>query len=176
MNSVQGKIIGNIVNDAGQGIAGVVVAIAGLKLTATTGSDGRFVFEGVAAGHYVVAASPDSFPTGYDLSSLSTMPADVTNAVPKPLALSVRALRSVSGTVTMFDPRRSKLAPAIGVEVSIPQLDIVSKTDGNGVYALRNLPAGTYTVQVGRGTSLQRRAVSLPSDPTILTGVDFRVR
>jgi SdrD B-like domain len=175
VNSLQGKVIGNIVNDAGQGIAGVVVAIAGLKQGATTGSDGRFVFEGVGPGHYVVAASPDSFPTGYDLSSVSTVPVDVTNGPPKPLTLSVRALRSVSGTVTMFDPRRSKLAPAAGIEVSIPQLDIVSKTDGNGVYALRNLPAGTYTIQVGRGTSVQRRAISLPSDPTILTGIDFRV-
>ncbi|MGB8796585.1 MAG: carboxypeptidase regulatory-like domain-containing protein, partial [Candidatus Aquilonibacter sp.] len=96
--------------------------------------------------------------------------------VPKPLNLSVRALRSVSGTVTMFDPRRAKLAPAAGIEVSIPQLDIVSKTDSNGVYALRNLPPGTYTIVVGRGTSVQRRAIALPPDPTILTGIDFRVR
>jgi hypothetical protein len=175
VNSLQGKIIGNIVNDAGQGISGVIVTTTGLKQTATTGSDGRFVFEGVGPGHYTVAASPDSFPTGYDLSNLSTMPANVTTGVPMPLTLTVRALRSVSGTVTMFDPRRSKLAPAAGIEVSIPQLDIVSKTDGNGVYALRNLPAGTYTIQVGRGTSVQRREISLPSDPTTLTGIDFRV-
>lgn len=176
VNFVQGKIFGNIVNDAGQGIAGVVVAIAGLKQRATTGSDGRFVFEGVAPGHYIVTASADSFPTGYDLSSLSTVPADVTSGAPKPLSLSVRALRSVSGTVTMFDARRSKLTPAAGVEVSIPQLGIVSKTDDNGVYALRNLPAGAYSIQVGRGTSVQRRAISLPPDPTTLTGIDFRVR
>ncbi|MGC2243456.1 MAG: carboxypeptidase regulatory-like domain-containing protein [Candidatus Aquilonibacter sp.] len=176
VNSLQGKIIGNIVNDAGQGVGGVIVAIAGSKQSTTTGSDGRFVFEGIAPGHYVVSASPDSFPTGYDLSNLSTMPADVTNGVPKPLNLSVRALRSVSGTVTMFDPRRAKLAPAAGIEVSIPQLDIVSKTDSNGVYALRNLPPGTYTIVVGRGTSVQRRAIALPPDPTILTGIDFRVR
>ncbi len=175
VNSVQGKIIGNIVNDAGQGIGGVVVAIQGIKQTATTGSDGRFVFEGVGPGHYTVVASPDSFPTGYDLSSLSTVAANVTNGAPVPLTLTVRALRSVSGTITMFDPRRSKLVPAAGIEVSIPQLDIVSKTDGNGVYALRNLPAGTYTIQVGGGRSAQHRAISLPSDPTILTGVDFRV-
>jgi len=133
------------------------------------------VFEGIGPGHYVVAASPDSFPTGYDLSSLSTMPVNVTTGAPLPLTLSVRALRSVSGTITMFDPRRAKLAPAAGIEVSIPQLDIVSKTDTNGVYALRNLPAGTYTIQVGRGTSVQHRTISLPSDPTILTGIDFRV-
>jgi hypothetical protein len=175
VNFIQGKIVGNIVNDAGQGIGGVVVGIQGLKQTTTTGSDGRFVFEGVGPGHYIVAASPDSFPTGYDLSSLSTVPADVTTGAPKPLTLSVRALRSVSGTVTMFDPRRSKLAPAAGIAVSIPQLGIVSKTDGNGVYALRNLPAGTYTIQVGRGTSVQHRAISLPSDPTTMTGIDFRV-
>ncbi len=175
VNSVQGKIIGDIVNDAGQGIGGVVLAIQGSKLSATTGSDGEFAFEGVGPGHYTVAASPDSFPTGYDLSSLSTMTTDVTTGVPKPLTLSVRALRSVSGTVTMFDPRHSKLAPAAGIEVSIPQLNIVSKTDGNGVYALRNLPAGSYTVQVGHGSSAQRRAISLPSDPTTLTAVDFRV-
>jgi hypothetical protein len=91
------------------------------------------------------------------------------------LNLTVRALRSISGTITMFDPRRSKLAPAAGVTVTIPQLGIASKTDGNGVYALRNLPAGTYTIRVGSGTSALHRAISLPPDPTTMTGVDFRV-
>jgi hypothetical protein len=175
VNFVQGKIFGNLVNDAGQGIGGVIVAIVGLKKNVTTGSDGEFVFEGVGPGHYVVSASADSLPTGYDLSSLSTVPADVTNGAPKALNLTVRALRSVSGTITAFDPRHSKLAPADGVAVTIPQLGIVSKTDANGVYALRNLPAGTYTIQVGSGTSAQHRAITLPPDPTTMTGVDFRV-
>jgi hypothetical protein len=175
VNFVQGKIFGNIVNDAGQGIGGVVIRVQGLNRTATSGSDGRFAFEGVAQGHYIVTASTDSFPTGYDLSSLSPAPIDVSTGAPKSLDLSVRALRSVSGTITIFDARRSSLTPAAGIVVSIPQLSIVSKTDVNGVYTLRNLPAGTYTIQAGNGTSAQRREISVPADPTTMTGVDFRV-
>lgn len=172
---VEGKLFGNIVNDAGQGISGVVVQIRGLNRSATSGSDGRFEFEGVAQGHYTVAASADSFPTGYDLSSLSPVDVDINANAPQPLHLTVRALRSVAGTVTSFDARRSKLVPAPGITVSIPQLGVVAKTDGNGVYLLRNLPAGTYTLEAGSGASVQRREITLPPDPTTMIGIDFRV-
>jgi hypothetical protein len=175
VNFVRGQIFGYVTNDAGAGIAGVAVRVQGLDRGATTGSDGRFVIAGVPQGHYRVAATPDSFPAGYDLASLAPAAIDVTANAPWPVNLSARALRSVSGTVTVFDPARRGLAPAPYVTISIPQLGKTARTDAAGEYALRDLPAGTFAVEVDGGTAVERRAVTLPADPTALTGVDFRI-
>ncbi len=176
VNYVSGKIFGYVTNDAGAGIAGVVVLLEGTNQTATTEADGRFVLEGVPQGHYKVEASAESLPTGYDLSNFTPVGVDVSASAPWPVAISARALRSVSGSVMKFDPKRQRLIPAAGIEVSIPQLKLKVTTDENGAYALRDLPAGSYVVQVDGGTANERRTVTLPSDPTTLTGIDFRVR
>jgi hypothetical protein len=175
VNFVQGQIFGSITNDAGEGIAGIVVQVPGLQRSVTSGSDGRFVIAGVPPGHYQVTASLDSFPTGYDLSTFAPASIDVTANAPRSVDLSTRALRSISGTVTVFDRIKRGLSPAQYIEVSIPQLNLVATTDETGAYTLRDLPAGTYQVQVDGGTPDERRAVTVPTDPTTLTGIDFRV-
>jgi hypothetical protein len=175
VNYVSGKVFGYVTNDAGAGIGGVVVQMEGSTKTATTEEDGRFVFDGVPQGPHVVAASADSFPTGYDLSKFSPVNVMVDANAPWPIAISARALRSVSGTVMTFDPKKEALVPASGVEVSIGRLGLTEKTDEQGAYAFRDLPAGTFTVQVDGGNADERRNVVLPAEPTTLTGIDFRV-
>jgi hypothetical protein len=172
---VQGKILGYVTNDAGQGLGGIVVQIQGLNKRITTEDDGRFVVSGVASGHYTVTASPDSFPPGYDLSTIATVGVDVTTSAAWPVTVTAHALRSVSGTVTDFDPIHGTLSVSAGIDVSIPALGISSTTDSNGVYTLRNLPPGTYTIQVDGGSSSERQSITVPTDPVTLTGIDFRI-
>jgi Carboxypeptidase regulatory-like domain len=175
VNYVSGKIFGYVTNDAGAGVAGVVLLVQGLSQTATTGADGRFVLDGVPQGHYKVEASADSLPTGYDLSNVTPINVDVTANAPWPVAISARALRSVSGTVMRLDAKTAHLVPVAGIDVSIPRLKLTVTTDENGAYALRDLPAGTFDVQVDGGNAGERRSVTLPPDPTSLIGIDFRV-
>jgi hypothetical protein len=175
VNYVRGKVFGYVTNDAGEGIGGVVVQIAGINKTATSEADGRFVVDGVPPGRYVVTAAPDSFPSGYDLSNFTPATVNVNDNAPWPVAIQARALRSVSGTVTLFDPKKQALRPAAGMEVSIPHLGLTVKTDANGAYAIRDLPAGTFSIQVDGGSAEERRNVTLPADPTTLAGIDFRV-
>lgn len=171
---IAGKIFGNVTNDAGQGVGGVTVRLIGRNEAAVTGSDGSFTFEGLPEGLYRVNVAPDSFPPGYDLSQLRPQTA-VVDGVPGALSFTARALRSISGIVTVFDPRRSSVVPAAGMEVSLPPLGRVARTDENGAYTLRDLPPGSYTLVIAGGTPDQRRTVQLPAEPANVTGVDFRV-
>ena len=172
---VAGRVFGYVTNDAGQGIGGVVVRVHGLELKAVTEDDGRFIIEGLAQGHYTVETDPDSFPAGYDIADCTPAQVDVTTSAPWPVQLQVRALRSISGTVTVYDPNKATLAAAPYMDVSIPKLGVTGKTDANGVYTLRDLPAGTYTIQIDGGTTAERHQITMPSEPTTMTGVDFRV-
>lgn len=172
---VQGKIFGYVTNDAGQGIGGVVVRVQGSDKHATTEEDGRFVIEGLPKGSYLMMPDPDTFPTGYDLSKVTPVRADVNANAPWPVTISARALRSVSGTVMTYDPQSGKLQPAQGMDVYVPQLGLRCETDQNGVYTLRNLPPGTFTIAIDGGTPTERQTVTLPADPVTMTGIDFRV-
>jgi Carboxypeptidase regulatory-like domain/SdrD B-like domain len=172
---VQGKIFGYVTNDAGQGLGGVDVQISGLNKHVTTEEDGRFIVAGVPAGHYTVSVGAESLPAGYDLSSASPAPVTVSASAPWPVNLSVKALRSITGTVSDYNPALGTLKPAIGITVAIPKLGISATTDANGVYTLRDLPAGTYAIEVDGGTESERQTVVMPSDPTTMTGINFRV-
>jgi hypothetical protein len=168
---VAGRIFGYVTDDTGRGIGGVVVRVAGLDAHATTEDDGRFVIAGVPNGRYLIAPDAASFPAGYDLSAIAPVRADVTAGAPWPVRITVRALRSVSGTVTYYNPRTGRLRPAAGAVVSIPQLGLSVTTDADGDYTLRDLLAGSYTIETGA----QRRTIVVPPEPSVQTHVDFRV-
>ncbi len=171
----QGKLFGYVTDDAGTGVPGVLVQVVGTKASATTRDNGRFTIAGIAPGTYVVAASPDSLPPGYDLSTLHPVTAVVRSNAPHPIEIDVTALRSIAGTVRYYDPRSRTIRPAPGLVVSVPELGRSVTTGADGAYALRELPAGTFTVLVRGGGGKERRTVTLPPAPTTLTGIDFRV-
>jgi hypothetical protein len=172
---VRGRLFGSVMNDAGTPIGGAVVTIAELGKSVSVSDDGGFVVNGVPGGTYTLGISADSLPPGYDLSSLKPAVAHVNAEAPKSVDLTVRALRSVSGTVTVYDPVKGQVQPAPGMDVVIPQLNLTCRTNENGQYVFRNLPAGTFLIEIDGGGSQEQRTVTLGAQPQTITAIDFRV-
>ena len=65
-------LMGQVLNDAGQGIVGVSVVIRGrgLERSAVTEADGNFFASSLVAGDYDVQADEDSLPAGYSADAL----------------------------------------------------------------------------------------------------------
>jgi hypothetical protein len=169
---VDGRLFGSVVNDADAALSSVVVSIGGGK-TVTTGDDGGFTLSGLPSGRYTLVISRESLPEGYDLANIAPATADVRPGLAAQVRLVVRALRSVAGTVRVFDPQRGTAVAAAGVVVSIPELGLSVQTDGDGAFLFRNLPAGSLTISVDGGREAQR--VTLPTEPSNVTGIDVRI-
>jgi hypothetical protein len=131
------RLVGSVVSDAGLGVGGVVVSLSrGERLiTATSGAD----------GHFSIAAPPGEWRASIDRESLSSeyvASSDVHDVAldrgaPKTLNLAVTALRSISGRLS---------SPGV---VEIVELQRRVKTDGEGNFLFRSLPAGTFTLRSG---------------------------
>lgn len=170
-----GKVFGRVANDAGRGIAGVSVKLSGRNGSrmATSDDSGFFAFDNLADGPYWISTVADSYPAGFDVTTLSGFPLLVQAGSPAPFEFFARALRSISGTVTALDPRSGKPVPLAGVEVKLAPLGLTARTVASGRYRFFDLPAGTYTVQCDVGGRHYSSEVELPAGPFAATGVDF---
>ena len=95
-------LTGKVLNDAGQGVAGIAVTIEsrGKKWSATTEADGSFFVSSLVAGDYDVQADPDSLPAGYSADGFGdAQKVTVGKAAPGKAAFTARAFRSISGQV-----------------------------------------------------------------------------
>ena len=166
-------LMGQILNDAGQGIAGVTVRIQsrGIKWSAITEADGTFFVSSLAAAEYEVLADGDSLPAGYPASAL-TEPQQVTVAATSPgkATFSVRASRSISGRVLRYDPKALQYVPVSDALVILWEPGLSVTTDSLGRYLFRDLAAGAYTLSVQN----EVRSVRLRDQPVDLANVDFR--
>lgn len=153
---VPGAISGTVVDQDGDPIAGVTVALSGTATdSTTTGADGTYSFTGLAPGTYTVT---ETTPTGYTdggetAGSLGgTVTDDVIADIP--LAAGEGSVgndfdenvipdpASISGTV-VDDLGR----PIPGVTVTLGgDVTATTVTDADGNYSFAGLPAGTYTV------------------------------
>jgi carboxypeptidase family protein len=177
INFAKGQIFGFVVNDAAAGLTGVTVELKSEKLTRRieTGGSGKFTFPGLPAGTYTVSTVPESFPPGYSLQTLE--PRQITIAAGKPaqVEFSVKALRSISGKVLVYDKKLLKPVPLAGAKVRLPALSLETTSANNGAYLFRNLPAGTYVVSVEYQGKQSVRAVTLPTEPASLRDIDLNV-
>jgi hypothetical protein len=171
-------LAGKVLNDAGQGVAGVMVTIGsrGKKWSATTEADGSFFVGSLEAGDYSVQADPDSLPAGYSADGFGD-PQRVTveKAAPGKAAFTARAFRSISGQVLIYDTKELRYVPVIGAEVILMEPDQTARVDPQGRYLFRDLAAGSYTISVQNEAETPARTVRLVSQPVDLTNVDFRI-
>ncbi len=171
-------LAGKVLNDAGQGVAGITVTIEsrGKKWSATTEADGSFFVSSLVAGDYDVQADPDSLPAGYSADGFGdSQKVTVEKAAPGRAAFTARALRSISGQVLIYDTRQLRYVPVIGAEVLLNEPGPTAKADPQGRYLFRDLAAGSYTLSVRNETQTPARTVRLGSQPVDLTNVDFRI-
>jgi len=175
INFAKGRIYGFLLNDAGKGIAGVTVELRGgtpLRTTQTT-ADGKFTFPAVAAGTYSISTVAASYPQGYSLQNLQTVQAAVAPGSPSRVEMTVKAVRVISGKISVYDRAASKPVPLAGVSVLLKELSLETKTGADGAYLFRNLPAGTYTVSVTWSGKETTRTVVMPADPANLREIDI---
>jgi hypothetical protein len=170
-------LIGKLLNDAGQGIAGVTVVIRsrGQKWSATTEADGSFFVSALAAGDYEVQVDDDSLPVGYATDVISEpQRVRVGASSPGKAAFSARAIRSISGRVLVYDTRAGAYIPVTGQEVTLREPRLIAVSGALGQYRFPDLAAGSFTVAVESGSDTLTRVVRLGGQPIDLN-VEFKL-
>jgi len=175
INFSKGQFFGFLLNDAGKGIYGVAVDLngAGIQRSTLTDADGKFSFQGLEAGSYSVATQSSSFPNGYSLQNLQPQQGTVEPGKPARVQMTVRAIRVITGRVTVYDTATLKPAPLPDAIVYIKELSVSAKTGPNGAFILRNLPAGAYTLAVAYNGKETIRSVVIPADPANMRDMDL---
>jgi hypothetical protein len=171
-------LMGQVLNDAGQGIAGVMVMIRsrGLKWSAATEADGSFFVSSLAAGDYSVQIDAESLPAGYSTEAIGE-PQRVTVGASSPgkAAFTERAFRSISGCVLSYDSLAARYIPVINAQVTLHEPGLNTMTDLTGRYLFRDLTAGSYTISVQNDVHAFTHTVRLGAPPVDLINVDFQI-
>jgi hypothetical protein len=171
-------LTGQVLNDAGQGVAGVAVLIAsrGKKWSAITAADGGFFVASLVAGNYNVQADGDSLPAGYSVDGFGDSQEVTVGATsPGKAAFAARAFRSISGRVVIYDTKLGRYVPVAREQVMLWSSGSISTTDVLGRYLFRDLAAGSYTLSVPNQPHTSARTVRLGGQPVDLTNVDFQI-
>jgi hypothetical protein len=169
------RLFGFVRSDAGIGLSGIEISISKgpQHFSAPTDSDGKFRVQGLSDGEYDVKVDTDSIPPGYSLTALETQRTNVEAAVPAQMAFTLKAIRNISGRVTIYDRASQQDIPVSGVTVLLRELSEASVTDENGVYLFRDLPAGSYRVFVSYQGKESQRDVVLPDAPAFPKDMDI---
>ncbi len=172
-------LMGQVLNDAGQGVPGVTVVIrsSGLERSAATEADGSFFVSSLVAGEYDVQVDEDSLPAGYSAETLAgPRRVRVRATSPGKAAFTARASRSIAGRVLSYDPNAGQYVPVIRARVILREPGLATVTDLMGRYLFRDLAAGPYTISVPNEAQTSTRTVRLGGQPVDLTNVDLQIR
>ena len=156
--------------DAGEGLVGVDVELTkpdGTKVTVATGTDGKYLFEGLPAGDYSVEVKDGTLPAA--LQGKNTVDPDASKDGNSSLTLGVGesnldqdfayyAPGSIGDTIWndkdgdgVFDDGEG--LAGVTVELTLPDGSTVTvDTDENGNYLFEGLQAGDYSVAVKEDT------------------------
>jgi len=168
-------LMGQVLNDAGEGIGGIAIAVRsrGKTWNAITEPDGGFFVSSLVPGDYDVQADEDSLPAGYSADCfVEEQRVTVGASSPGKAAFAARALRSISGRVLIYDPKAGRYVPVVEAQVFLREPGLTVMTDPAGRYLFRDLPKGSYTLAVQKET----RTVQLGGQPVDLTNIDFQVK
>ena len=160
------------------------------KRPVTTNGSGDFKLDDVLPGDYTLSVDTTTLPANYAVPRES-FPIHVAPVSTVTMDVPVRALRSIAGKVYLRFPvptvkstaadTKNKLAA--GDPKLLPLVDVqitagygVAKTDKDGAFLLRNLPAGNLTITLvpvkplPEGLQLPTGSVRMPADPIQVQG------
>ena len=110
---------------------------------------------------------------GYVSDGLEPVAGDLQVGLPKHITFQVKAIRAITGKVSIFDSAESRDVPVPGVTVRVVETGAASVTDRDGNYLFRQMPAGSFTLAVSYQGKDFKLSVSLPRTPTLSRGNDF---
>ncbi len=148
------RLMARIVDDAGDGIAGVRLLLergAG-RLSATSESDGELAIA-APPGEWELSLVPDSIPPGYAVTGTEVRTVMLDRAQALRVEQVLPALRTISG----------RAAPRAQIELR--PLARRVRADEEGRYMIRSLPPGAVTLVCGGG----EQRVDVPRGPAALT-------
>lgn len=182
------RVLGNVFNDLrlegsrapdARGMAGIRLLLddGKQKRSIITQGTGDYEVDDVPPGDYTLSVDSNSLPANYAVAD-QTFRIHVTPVSTVVQNIPVRALRSISGTVYL------KTAPENGNESGrVPMADVqitagygVVKTDANGNFILRDLPAGDLTIRLVPVKPLPEEmkipsgTVHMPAEPVQVQG------
>jgi protocatechuate 3,4-dioxygenase beta subunit len=146
---VQPAIHGRVLDTSGRPVEGVEILLNGVSRTVTTGSTGRFVFDGLSARVYALTARRPGFrPTR---SSITVGAAAVTEVV-----IRIEQYVQVLDSVVVSENRRglygvvgdSARRPIVGARVEVFVGQKSEPTDSAGRFAYPDIKSGDYVVLV----------------------------
>jgi hypothetical protein len=153
------RVAGRVRNDAGAAVQGVNLTLTRGQQVLTTVSDSAGDFEFVTVpGAWTLAADAQSLPAGYAASNVAPLQLALTRGASTNAAITVRAMRTISGTAATCGR---------AVTISIASLGRRVPTDADGRFVIRDLPAGDLTLNAGNGTT----RVTLPDGPSLVKDV-----
>lgn len=162
------ELVGYLRNDADAGLEGARIVIAGTNQRIEVRSDaqGRFAVPELGAGDYTVSVDPDSLPNGYFLEDLKPQQVSLQDGIPSKVDFRVRALRSLTGHVTVYNPALGQYVAAVGVTVELRELSRQTKTNSSGAFVFQDLPSGNFSVVVDWNGAEVIQQVVLPAEPS----------
>jgi hypothetical protein len=169
------RLFGAVRSDAGIGLAGVEISISKgpQHFSAQSDAEGKFRVEGLSRGEYEVKIDIYSVPPGYSLAELETQRTTVETSAPAQIAFTLKAIRNISGRVTIYDGASHQEMPVPGITVLLREPLRASVTDENGVYLFRDLSAGSYSLVVIHQGKEFKRDVVLPDAPAFPKDIEI---
>jgi len=173
------NIFGSVRNDADYPIPGVTMRARSekqtLELAADSSGNFRIQVPGAQATAFKIMLDPESFPPGYDIETLEARDIAVSPTQPAHADFVIRALRSISGTVTSYHGQQST-NPLAGVVVEDTSSGAKSKTDAQGRFVFRDLRAGLHVLRVTYEGMTQEQAIELGPNPETHRDVDLQFK
>jgi hypothetical protein len=166
------RLIGQVLNDAGLPVAGVKVGIFGAQrvYSAETDGGGAFTIADLEAGTFRAEVNSESLPIGYVSEGLEPVEGELLLGLPKHITFHVKAIRAIAGKVSVFDSEQNRDIALPGVTVRVVETGAQNVTDRDGNYLFRQMPAGTFTVEVNYQGKEFKLSVNLPETPTFSRG------
>ena len=171
------NVFGSIRNDAGYPVPGITMKAISEKQKLDVAADASGVFHiqlpGAETTRFSIALDPESFPPGYDLESIHSQEISVSPKNPAHADFVVRALRSISGTVTSYHPQQAK-EPIAGALVEDLSSGAKVTTDAQGRFVFRDLKAGLHIIRSTRDEKTQEQAIELGPNPESRRDIDLQ--